>query len=246
MPNIGPNGIELELAAGAGGADVTTASNGLTEVGDDIKLGGTLTELTSINTGSLYDLSIRGTKSNGYGLLIVDNTGDGRGITSTAVNAPAIEAFSVNGIGVIGASVNDVGLLGSSTNNAACQLDTTPDSTNSVVSLLRLFRSSTGLAQNGIGASINILNKTTQGGGYQTNTIISKWTDVTHASRTSEFSITGVNNAITDTLLSISGAGIFTLPLGLQDYANDAAEATGGIPINGLYRNGSTVQIRVS
>lgn len=33
---------------------------------------------------------------------------------------------------------------------------------------------------------------------------------------------------------------------GLQNFANDAAAATGGIPVGGLYRNGSVVQIRVT
>jgi hypothetical protein len=41
-------------------SDATTASNGLTEVGDDIQLGGTLTKATSINQGS-YDLTTSGT-----------------------------------------------------------------------------------------------------------------------------------------------------------------------------------------
>lgn len=33
---------------------------------------------------------------------------------------------------------------------------------------------------------------------------------------------------------------------GLQNFASDSAAATGGIPVGGLYRNGSVVQIRVS
>jgi len=33
---------------------------------------------------------------------------------------------------------------------------------------------------------------------------------------------------------------------GLGNYANDAAAATGGVPIGGIYRNGSVVQVRVS
>jgi hypothetical protein len=31
----------------------------------------------------------------------------------------------------------------------------------------------------------------------------------------------------------------------LGDYANDAAAAVGGVPVSGLYRNGSVVQVRV-
>jgi hypothetical protein len=32
----------------------------------------------------------------------------------------------------------------------------------------------------------------------------------------------------------------------LKNFANDAAAAAGGVPINGFYRNGSVVQIRVT
>jgi hypothetical protein len=32
---------------------------------------------------------------------------------------------------------------------------------------------------------------------------------------------------------------------GLQNFANDAAAATGGIAIGGMYRNGSTIMVRV-
>ena len=32
---------------------------------------------------------------------------------------------------------------------------------------------------------------------------------------------------------------------GLGNYANDAAAAAGGVPINGLYRNGNNIQIRI-
>ena len=33
---------------------------------------------------------------------------------------------------------------------------------------------------------------------------------------------------------------------GLGDYADDTAAAAGGVPINGLYRNGSTIMVRVA
>ena len=34
--------------------------------------------------------------------------------------------------------------------------------------------------------------------------------------------------------------------VGLANYSNDSAAATGGVPIGGLYRNGSVVMIRVA
>lgn len=33
---------------------------------------------------------------------------------------------------------------------------------------------------------------------------------------------------------------------GLGNYANDAAAATGGVAVNGLYRNGSAIMVRIS
>lgn len=41
--------------------------------------------------------------------------------------------------------------------------------------------------------------------------------------------------------------GTVTFPYGmpLTEYADDAAAAVGGIPINGLYRTGSAVKVRV-
>ena len=36
------------------------------------------------------------------------------------------------------------------------------------------------------------------------------------------------------------------LGVGLSDFANDGAAASGGVAVGGLYRNGSVVQVRVS
>ena len=46
--------------------------------------------------------------------------------------------------------------------------------------------------------------------------------------------------------LTIDSAHIFTITNGLQNFVDDAAAAGGGIPVNGLYRNGSVVMIRVA
>lgn len=44
--------------------------------------------------------------------------------------------------------------------------------------------------------------------------------------------------------LNPDGQPIVRVTLG--DYADDSAAASGGIPINGLYRNGSVLMVRVS
>ena len=48
-----------------------------------------------------------------------------------------------------------------------------------------------------------------------------------------------------DVNLNIAGTGTVTLGTQLQNFANDAAAQAGGIPLRGLYRNGSVVQVRV-
>lgn len=48
------------------------------------------------------------------------------------------------------------------------------------------------------------------------------------------------------TKLEIYGPNIFRLTQGLSEYADDAAAAVGGIPVNGLYKTGSFIKIRVS
>lgn len=49
-----------------------------------------------------------------------------------------------------------------------------------------------------------------------------------------------------DINLNIAGTGTITLGTQLGNFANDAAAAVGGIPVRGLYRNGSIVMIRVA
>jgi len=45
--------------------------------------------------------------------------------------------------------------------------------------------------------------------------------------------------------MRISAAGQISLS-GLGNYANDAAASAGGVVVNGLYRNGSVLMIRVA
>lgn len=41
-------------------------------------------------------------------------------------------------------------------------------------------------------------------------------------------------------------SGVVLLNATLGNYANDGAAATGGVPVGGLYRNGSVLMVRVS
>jgi hypothetical protein len=47
-------------------------------------------------------------------------------------------------------------------------------------------------------------------------------------------------------VVTFNAEGYPVIPLGLEDYADDAAAQSGGIPLNGIYRNGSVLMIRVA
>jgi hypothetical protein len=71
-------------------------------------------------------------------------------------------------------------------------------------------------------------------------------TNVVEGSMSSYYRLSVRDLGTEEHVLIVNGKGLFELPLGLSNYTNDAAAALGGIPVNGLYRNGSAVQIRVS
>jgi hypothetical protein len=59
------------------------------------------------------------------------------------------------------------------------------------------------------------------------------------------FSIYGVTNTVTPLLIDELGLISMSVLQASTSYANDAAAAAGGVPVGGLYRNGSVIQIRI-
>lgn len=191
---------------------------------------------------------------------IVNTTGSNFGLEVSATNAVlntgiytsgdfrGIEAFSAGTAVDAHGTGSGTAIVGNAANGLAALLAIAPSSGNTVTPIVQIGRNTSGTAANGIGGSIDVFLQNTNGATNISNQIISKWIDGVVASRSSEFSITGVDSGATGVLLQISGAGIFTLAKGLPNYANDGAAAAGtpAIPVNGLYRNGSVVQIRVS
>lgn len=55
-----------------------------------------------------------------------------------------------------------------------------------------------------------------------------------------------VSDAISSIINEVSGLKSATNWALLEDYADDAAAAVGGVEIGGLYRNGSAVMVRVA
>lgn len=185
-----------------------TANNGLTKTVNNIQLGGTLIGNTFINTGA-FGLTVQtatplvnpltGIATNGAGVLGIATTGTG--VLGMAGNG---------GIGLFGISTNQAALYATNTSSRAISGVSSPASTNTVVTVYDLARISSGTAANGIGGSFDF-NVQTTGGQQLSNQLISKWSNATDASRTSEFSITGVNSTVSSTLVTFGGAGAMKL-----------------------------------
>ncbi len=199
----------------AGGGGSITADNGLTmstgtnvQLGSDNDSGSPLLHETFINADS-YDINISGTHP-AYN-LIVHNTGSGNAIYTTSDNNWGLYSTTINGGGVSGNSTNFLGLEAVSENYLAAEFTITPASTNTVDPAFRINRGSGGVVANGMGFSIDLNMTSSASLSRLANQLISKWIDVTDESRTSEFSITGVNNATTQDLLTLAGTGQLTL-----------------------------------
>ncbi len=206
----------------SGGGGSITADNGLTaNTGTNTRLGGTLLQDTVINTTEDYSLSVTGSA-----LAIPFK------VTADSI---ASQFTSMLGIGVQSVARENFP-SGHFTNNTIY--------TDSIIDAIHAQHQADGTASLGIGVGIS-MNVSDDDGIYQSNRLMSEWLDLTHATRTSSFTISGLGVGVSQHLLRIDGTGLFTLVQGLQDFEDDATASGGGIGINQLYRNGSVVMIRV-
>lgn len=89
----------------------------------------------------------------------------------------------------------------------------------------------------GVNSSTNILTS---------STIASVYVDTTLGSESTALEFSVRDTGTLTKVLVMESSGIFTLTQGLGDYIDDAAAQAANVPINGLYRTGSIVKIRVS
>ena len=223
----GTSGYAL-LSAGGGaspmtwGQVLTTADNGVTAASGNVKWGGTLTANTTINTGG-YTTTFTG--SNAGNTLSVTNTNAGSGTVVIAGNAAgtnaAVGGVSTNGTagsfsatgsgaGVVGTSVDNYGGYFRSTNQPGLYAEQNPSSTNTVVSVIQMWRNTSGTAADGIGGSLDFVTETSSS--YATsNQLISKWTTANNAALVSALEIKGINAGSSNTLATFAGSGLVTL-----------------------------------
>jgi hypothetical protein len=196
-----------------------TADNGLTKTGNNIQLGGTLLNTTTIN-GGIYTLSLSSSTTFPNNALSVTNSGTGAAILGTATgSATAVGGIAASGIGVSGGTTNGTGIKAYSSGGVGIPLSVSNSnaSTNTILTMITLQRESSGVVANGIGQQI-LFNTETDVNIWSSNTIISKWSDATESTRTSQFEIRGVNSAVESTIFTLKGTG----QLQLNKYVSSA------------------------
>lgn len=172
-----------------GGGSILDVQNGLHPDGTIAKLGGTLTENTVIDATSSYKLSIVG-------------SGSGIPFGVNSENNIAAQFISQTSIAVQATS-GDSFPAGHFTNS-------TPyvDSIIDAIHIQHQANGSPPILGIGVGISMNVSDNS---GLYQATRLVSKWTNLTHATRSSQFIITGVSIGTTSDLFTLSGNGSLKL-----------------------------------
>jgi hypothetical protein len=222
------------------GSGSITADNGLTmSTSTNVQLGGTLLQDTTIDATSAYSLNITGSRTDGQGVLNVFNTSAGTldhaiyGETAATLGRAVYGNATNNGVGVYG-NGQIAGIFGQSSGGYGGNFTSIDGiaiyglsnmtATNTVVPILQISRGTSGTAANGIGGSLDFFNQMVTTGSVISNQIISKLTDATAASVTSQLIITGVDSATTRDLLRLASAGtsFFTETFVINNSINNA------------------------
>ena len=140
----------------------------------------------------------------------------------------------------MGVSSSGAGLFGTSTTGIAIEGMINPSSTNTMVEVLRLNRTSSGTASNNIGSYIAYRNKHVDGNLYESGRIANKITDVTVLTRTSNFEWWLADSGTLAKTMELTGAGKLIVAnaklTGLATYADNTAATGGGLTAGQLYR----------
>lgn len=200
----------------------------------------------SLPTSSNMAVFSSSSSAAGSTLIRVTATGSTAGIVTNSVDQVAITGIATTAAGVNAQSTSGLGIQASSITGVGGSFSVSPSSTNTIVEAAQFSRGTSGSAAAGIGVSIGLYAEDDSNSSHLVGSFTGSWTDVAVASRNSKIGFNVVSGGSTVSVLTIDNLAIFTLVQGLQNFADDTAAAGGGIPVNGLYRNGSVVQIRVT
>lgn len=208
---------------GGGGVSHAVFTNGMTNVNDSTgKLGGTLTETTTINNGG-FALNVTGAVSGGSSLTGTNTQASGtvHGLYGTATASTGgigirgdggsigVRGFSTNGTGGSFSSTNGIGISGIGLIGGSFEI--VPASTNTAAQINRHLRGTTGTAANNIGGYSTYDIETSDGNYYTAARHGAVWTDATTGTRSGRYDIWTTNSATESRKFSVSGDGTISL-----------------------------------
>lgn len=220
----------------------STSANSGTQKLLNVALSGANSNANQVTFAGYFSNTHSGT--NAQNRAIYGETSTTSSITAYLVSTGGVALFAQSSGGTYGAEIQSttgigayihsdnggVGMQAQSTGSVGATVASIMTSTNTVVPVFQVIRSTTGTAANGIGAGIEFLNEADNGSNLLSNQLISKWTTAANATRISQLSITGVNNAVTNTLVTVAGTGATTIATnasGVADVTALTATATG-------------------
>lgn len=215
-------GINLSVGGVLTGTSGTpyTVNNGLEpESGNpnNFQLGGALTKNTTITTSSGNQLTITSTTATP---LILNTTGS---------NQSAIAAQSSNGIAGFFSSTSGIAIYGNTQDNYSQRLKTQSVTINNAVLPNLEIQATVPFSNypplNNFGTSIDFKLSTSlfSAGPLLSNSLISKWSTIDNATRTSQFEIQSVNNGnFQSTTFTLKGTG----QLQLNNYTGTTFDGT--------------------
>lgn len=253
---------------GPGGAATVGFQNGLNLNGSFGELGGTLLHQTTITQGA-FRMIWTGSDPSIVMNLSSTSTGVALNINSTADGIHAFTSTggtalfgSSSGIGVYGVSTglsgsgvfaqasgggNGSAVLAQSQAAGTYVYDGTYQdaSTSTIAPLNRLFRTTSGTPAAGLGQSFDFYLQGTTGSNFISNQFITQWLDPTTATRTSQWALKGVGNAVINTLITFNGNGqgtmINTIPSATLFAVSNTEPSANNIAISGTSINGTGV-----
>lgn len=204
------DGLDLDIVVDAdNGLEVDPANNvrlGGNPLLQDTTIPTSAFNLTIDSSAATSTLEVTNTNAAGIGLNVSTN---GVGISVNA-GGTGIETISVDELGIYAQSTNYAGISAVSENDLAGYFTINPASTNTAIPILRLIRASSGAGANGIGGYIEFFTKSSVNTNMS-NRVKSIWSDATEGTRTSQFVITGVDNAVAADLFVLNGDGSLQL-----------------------------------
>lgn len=190
---------------------VTASTQTLQQVFDTEVGGSILTKNDTINSGT-NQLFFTSSKTGLNAGASFNNSSSGSAIYGSSVTGAGVYATSSGGDGVVAigqnngvSSVSSGGnnFWGQTTTGRGLLLDNTPSSTNTIINHIRVQTRSSGTAANGIGGSIQFMNQTSTGAVPLSGALENFWEDATNASRTTQWNLTGTDNATLETFMNI-------------------------------------------